>query len=273
MQVSKDSIVIEDLKDFNIKQILECGQIFRYKQDGDKYIVFSKDKKCEVIEKDGKAIIYTDDVDYFINFFDLNTDYSALKEKLKDLPFMNECIQKGYGIRILRQDKFEMIISFIISANNHIPRIKGIIERLSKHLGENMGDYYAFPKLDKMAVAGEDFYSQIGAGYRASYLDKTTKAILGGFDIYKLDNLSTDVARKKLCTLMGIGPKVADCILLFGYHRFDVFPVDTWIKKVYKDIFKKENSSTNIHKDFMKMYGDIAGLAQQYLFYTKREDL
>ena len=267
-------IVIDDLSCFNIRHILDCGQIFRYNQVDDcTWIVFSLDKKAIIREYPNKVEIECDDVDYFTNYFDLNTDYKAIKQSLKDKPMMKEAMEYGYGIRILRQDKWEMLISFIISANNHIPRIKSIIDRICTKLGKNMGDYYAFPTPSAMASVDQAFYKELGAGYRDKYLIETAKAVANGFDLEEIDNLSADKANKKLCELMGVGPKVADCILLFGYHKQDVFPVDTWVKKIYQDLtHKKEENNKKIRKELLEIYGDNAGYAQQYLFFNKRDN-
>ena len=274
MLIEDNSIIITDLKDFDIRHILDCGQIFRYEKLSDgEYRVYSKDKTCIVTQSKDKAVIKSDNPDYFVNYFDLQRDYGEIKQKLKGKPFMDEAMEYGHGIRILNQDKWEMLISFIISANNHIPRIKGIISRLCANLGKFLGDYYAFPTPDAMASMDEDFYKAIGAGYRAKYLAVTSRQVADGFDLDAIDDMDGNTANKKLCTLMGVGSKVADCILLFGYHKQDVFPVDTWIKKVYKDVVGDNVDNSNIiRRKLIDIYGDYSGYAQQYLFFNKREN-
>ncbi len=275
MSSNTDSIILTDLKDFNIRHILDCGQIFRYflLPDG-RYEVYSDDKRCFVQETDDKAVITFDEgnKEYFYRFFDLATDYSAIKSRLKDKPLLNEAVEYGYGIRILNQNKWETLISFIISANNHIPRIKGIIRRLCDALGRDMGDYKAFPTPRAMASVDEEFYAKLGAGYRAKYLLSTAKSVADGFDLESIDAMDGITANKKLCTLMGVGSKVADCILLFAYHKQDVFPVDTWIRKVYTDITGNVSTDVKtIRKELLEIYGeDMSGYAQQYLFFNKR---
>lgn len=268
----KNSIIITELSCFDIKHILECGQIFRFDRLSEgEYRVYSKDKTALVIQKDGKAEIITDDTDYFYRFFDLGRDYSQIKDALRDRPFMREAIEYGGGIRILNQDRWEMLISFIISANNHIPRIKGIIDRLCTRLGERMDGYYAFPTAEKMAERDAEFYASIGAGYRAPYLAATARAVAEGFDLDAIADMDGKEGGKRLCSLLGVGPKVADCILLFGYHKQDVFPVDTWIKKVYKDVVGDgAGNNALIRKKLIEIYGEYSGYAQQYLFYNKR---
>lgn len=269
-----NAIIIEDTSDFNIRHILDCGQIFRYTKVSDnEWHIFSLDKKCIVKEYDDKVEILSDDREYFWNYFDLDNDYNAIKESIKHLPYMKEAIEYGSGIRILKQDKWEMLISFIISSNNHIPRIKSIIQRLCDSLGQDMGEYHAFPTPQAMAEMSVDFYKGIGAGYRDKFLYNTAVAVRDGFDLECVCDMDSEQGAKHLCKLLGVGRKVADCILLFGYHKQDVFPVDTWIRKVYRDIVGKEGKNdTVIRKYLVDLYGDKAGYAQQYLFFNKREN-
>lgn len=270
-EFDSNGIVLYEAKHFNAKDILTCGQVFRYFDEGSHYSVISLDKKCDIIEEDNKIRLVTDEREYFNRYFDLDISYAKVIERLRGLPFMEEATEYGKGIRILKQDPFETIISFIISANNHIPRIKGIIERICSSLGEKKDGYYAFPSAEILALQDAKFYSDIGAGYRAEYLAKTARDIVNGFPIDSINELDSESANKKLCSLMGVGPKVADCILLFGYARQDVFPVDTWIKKVYADIFSDEvKSPKEIRKALISTYGELSGYAQQYLFYNKR---
>ncbi len=269
----RENIIINNTQDFNIIHILQCGQIFRYTQlSPNEFLVYSKDKCCKVVQNDTNAIIYCNDYDYFYNYFDLGTDYTAIKKALMDKPLINEAVNFGYGVRILRQDPWEMLISFIISANNHIPRIKKIIQAICASLGQNMGDYYAFPTAQAMAKMTESFYKDLGAGYRADYLQCTAKMVADGFDLNEIYSLNSDQASKKLQTLKGVGAKVADCILLFGYHKQDVFPVDTWIKQVFAEKINSQcDKTTEIRKNLIQIYGDLSGYAQQYIFYYKRE--
>ncbi|MEG1963977.1 MAG: DNA glycosylase [Clostridia bacterium] len=271
MEIKNNTIIIKNLESFNIKQILECGQIFRFYQQGDKYCVFSLDKTCEVTTFADRVEIYSSDIDYFVNFFDLTRNYETIKKELINLPYMQDAINFGGGIRILNQNNFEMIISFIISSNNRIPRIKAIIERLCAKLGKNCGNYYAFPTLKQLSVADEAFFTEIGAGYRAKYLYQTCKKLIEGFDINVVNEMTGEQANKYLQNLCGVGSKVADCILLFGYHKADVFPVDTWIKKVYQQYFINSTDTKQMRANLIGTYKNLSGYAQQYLFYFKRE--
>lgn len=273
--IKKDTqkIIIKD-ELFDPKAILTCGQVFRFKEENESWIVHSKDKQA-IITKANDCYEIFGDPEFFHHYFDLSNDYQSIINTLIDKPLVSEALSIGKGIRILKQDPFETIISFIISANNLIPRIKGIIERLCLNLGENMGDFYAFPTAEVMAVQPLEFFTKIGCGYRDVYLLETAKTIANGdFDLEKPFHLSTDDAKKYLMTLKGVGPKVADCILLFAYQKYDVFPVDTWIKKLYFSIFPEKPSNTSpiqMRKELVELYGSFAGIGQQYLFYKIRE--
>lgn len=253
---------------------MECGQIFRFvKNDDGHYTVFSLNKRADVFEKDSRVEIATQDADYFENFFDLNRDYSLFKNRYKNYDFLMRAYDYGSGIRILNQNIAEMIFSFIISSNNNIKRIQLIINRICNAIGDDMGDFHAFPTVEQMARQDEKFFKDMGAGYRASYLSKTARSLADGFDAEGLKKLDTQIARKKLLTLTGVGPKVADCILLFGLRKSDSFPVDTWIEKVYHNYFETGlKSREDIAKYLVGLFGEDAGLAQQYLFYYQREN-
>ena len=274
--IKDDKILIKNEEDFVPMHILECGQIFRYKKTDNGYTVFSKNHKAVIQKIETGYEITTDDIAYFIEFFDFDTDYSIIKTALSKDTVLHQAINYGKGIRILKNDLFEIIISFIISANNNIPRIQKSIEFIAENLGEKIDDYYAFPTLDRLASADLDFFKKAGTGYRAEYLVDTIAKIKNcEFDIALLKTLNTNDARRYLLTLKGVGEKVADCILLFGMHRLDVFPVDTWINKIYNESFT-ENPLANrkqISQNLVNRYGDLSGYAQQYLFYYRRNFL
>ena len=269
----KQKIVINNPDSFKIKDILECGQVFRYNIFSDYADVVTKDHYAQIVDYGKKIIINCDDSEYFYDYFDLKTDYQAIKQQIKVNPYMSSAIEFGQGIRILKADFFEMIISFIISANNNIGRIKKTLDFISKHLGKDMGGYNAFPEIDVLAQADEKFFLSAGCGYRSPYLVHTSNFLNNSHTLFfeLLKNSDTIQAFEKLMTLKGVGEKVADCVLLFGLHRTDVFPVDTWIFKVYKDNFNGElTSRKNIREFFINLFGNLSGYAQQYLFYFKR---
>ena len=266
----KQSFTIQKTPTFDVGQTLDCGQVFRFKEiDGGFRILAGR--HCANIFDEGDVYRFEcDDRAFFERYFDFDTDYEALQEECEDCGMVSEAIKFGRGIHILRQDPLETIFSFIISQNNHIPRIKGIIERICDALGEDMGEYHAFPTVQALASVGEEFYAKIGAGYRAAYLDRVAKTLVG-VDVNEWNSLSTDDLRAKLLSLYGVGRKVADCVLLFGFNRFDVFPVDTWIKKVFEQEYKNVPAD-KIATLLIQKYGYHAGFVQQWLFFYKRNE-
>lgn len=271
--LQKDKIIIFDKEEFKPKHIIECGQIFCYKKIDDvTYIVYSADKMAKVKECENYVEIETDNIDYFVNYFDLNTNYTTLKNKfINDYPYLTKAINYGTGIRILKQSPFETIIGFIISANNNIKRIQKIMFAIRQTFGKNMGEYYSFPTAQDLSKATEQDFKNMGAGYRAKYLVEATKQLLNA-DYESLRKLSTEELNKYLLTIMGVGQKVADCIMLFAFSKGDVFPVDTWIEKVYCSYFEEEHNRVTIRKNLLNTFGENSGYIQQYLFYSQREN-
>ena len=214
-------------------------------------------------------------------YFNLQTNYEAIKEKLSNIDiYLKNSIEYGNGIRILKQDLWETLLSFIISANNNIPRIKTIIERIAKKYGNRIEYrnkiYYTFPTPEMLQNASIDNFRGLGLGFRDVRIYETVQRTLKGeIDLEKLkQEENTEVLRKKLLEIPGVGPKVADCVMLFALNRFDVFPVDVWVKRVISELYfnKKEQTPNVIHEFAEKQYGNLAGLAQQYLFYWRREN-
>ena len=216
-------------------------------------------------------------------YFDLDRNYEEIKKTLSLVDDnMKESIKYGEGIRILNQDLWEMIISFIISANNNIPRIKGIIERMSAKYGQEIKfrgtSYYTFPTIDELSQASVKDLKDLGLGFRDRYVYETTKKIKEGkINLENLKQEPTNEVRKQLLTLTGVGPKVADCIMLFStLKRFDVFPVDVWVRRVMNDLYIHNEDETKVNKKQIQeiardKFGALEGIAQQYLFYWKRE--
>lgn len=267
----KDKIICHDPHDFNVVQTLECGQIFRFSISNNVARVFSGDKMATLTTYKECIEINTQDVDYFYRFFDFDTDYSAIKNALKNDTFLSSAVDYGYGIRILNNDCFEMIVSFIISANNNISRIKKSIEYLCSHFGENKGEYYAFPTLASLKNATVEDYRQAGLGYRSEQLYDTIQRLTLE-DIERLKRMEKTEQFDYLVSLRGIGEKVANCILLFGLQVKDVFPVDTWINKVYNALTNSNETNRKlITKNLTARYGNLSGYAQQYFFYYFRD--
>lgn len=283
--------VLKNYNSFELKDIFECGQCFRWnlKEDGSYTGIFGKNV-LNVKKEDRKIVfegICTDDdiINVVVNYFDLNRDYEEIKRKLAKVDRnLSTSIKYGQGIRILNQDLWETIVSFIISANNNIPRIKGIIERICAKYGDeiiwNNEKYYLFPTPERLKDVSIEDFRNLGLGFRDVRLYETTHMILDGkLDFYELHKeKDTAKIKEKLLSLSGVGPKVADCILLFStLKRFEVFPIDVWVRRVMNELYIKNDDETKVNKNTIEKiakekFGDLAGLAQQYLFYWKREE-
>lgn len=264
---------------FNPLHTLDCGQVFRFDPYKDGFLVRSADKIAYVRSNGTKTFIESEEPDYFYDYFDLGRDYKAIADEACafGIPLLTKSANFCRGLRILNQNREEMIYSFIISQNNNIPRIKGIIWRICEKLGEKMsspfGEYRAFPSTAALAEADLSVFTAAGAGYRNVYL-KETAARLREEGLGELEKLETKELKAKLLTYKGIGPKVADCVALFGFRKTDSFPVDTWIEKVYFDDFKGTiKDRTKIAQYFTDTFGENSGYVQQYLFYGKRLNL
>ena len=269
--VKNESIEVYGREDFNPKHILECGQIFRFYINNDgNYVVLSSTHKAVIESSEFGYIIKTKTPHYFVDFFNLNLDYSVIKRELSKDSFLAKVIKSGEGIRILKNDIFETICCFIISANNNIKRIKLILNRLTSAVGEKLdGVDYAFPSVDKFKALDEKFFLSIGAGYRARYLSELAENYEKFIRSYTTD-LSTEELRKELLKIKGVGPKVADCIMLFAFNKYDVFPVDVWMERVYLEHLNGcKMDRKKIARELVLRYGDLSGFAQQYLYYYK----
>lgn len=273
-----------NIKDFEPKHIFECGQAFRWrKEDDDSYTAIHMGKIVNVKKKNENIIFSNTNEKDFQNiwqdYFDLQTDYSEIKSELSKDPILEEAIKFGEGIRILNQEPYETTISFIISANNQIPRIKKSIELISENYGEFIDEYkgikyYSFPKPEILAKVDEsELEEKCKVGYRGKYIVNTSKMIYNKeVNLDKLYNMPTKDAKEILMTLPGVGPKVSDCILLFSLNKNDAFPVDVWVKRVMEHFYLKEDTSLkNISKYAEDKFGNLGGYAQQYLFYYARE--
>ncbi len=282
---------ITNQESFELADIFECGQCFRWNiQDDESYTGVVKNSVINVSKKDNEIIFkgsFEGSKEEFENliryYFDLDTNYTDFKEKLANIDeYLNTAIKFGSGIRILNQDLWECIISFIISANNNIPRIKKIIERISERYGKEIKfqgkSYYTFPNVESLSKASVEDLRALGTGFRDVRIFNTTHMILEKkVDLNKIKEMkSSDEMREELLKLDGVGPKVADCILLFStLKRLDVFPIDVWVRRVMNELYiHNENEEKVSKKEILnladKKFLKISGLAQQYLFYWKR---
>ena len=288
--MKEQQYILKEPETFNLKDIFECGQCFRWNEEENGSYTGIWKENIVNIKKEGQDYVFTGICknqnleEEIYTYFDLDRNYEKIKEELsKKDEYMKTSIAYGKGIRILNQDLWETIISFIISANNNIPRIKGIIERLAKTYGNkiewNEKAYYTFPTPRQLKDVTVEEYRKLGLGFRDIRLYETTNMILEGkVDLQELEkNPNTIEVREKLLTLSGVGPKVADCILLFSdLKRLEVFPIDVWVRRVMNDLYIKEKDETKVNKKQIEAlakakFGNLAGLAQQYLFYWRRE--
>ena len=279
-----NTVILEDVKNFNPKHIFECGQCFRWiKQEDDSYTGVAMGKVINVKQEGNK--IYLDNTtkedfdNIWYDYFDLGRDYESMVNTLK---VMDEHLEKatefGEGIRILKQDGWEMLISFIISANNRIPMIQRAINNLSKNFGTYIGEYknqeyYGFPTPQQLNKATIEEIRACSTGFRDKYIKSTAQIVNDeNIDVLEYRKLPTAECLKELLKFNGVGPKVADCIALFGMQKYDTFPVDVWVKRVMQEFYVEEDLSlTKIRKFGIEKFGDLAGFAQQYLFYYARE--
>ena len=279
---SVPGIVIRGVADFDPKQIFECGQCFRWIRESDgSYTGVVRGKVANVAFESGVLTLNNVTFDEFdriwFDYFDLGRNYSEIKRAVAIDDIMRKAVAFGSGIRLLRQETWETMISFIISANNNIPRIMKIINDISRFFGNELEygglKYYSFPDAKSLALCSLEQLQVCRAGYRCGYISETAATVAsGGFDMESLALMGTEEARKALLGLKGVGGKVADCILLFSGVGHDVFPTDVWVKRVMEELyFKREASLNEIRRFALDYFGQYAGIAQQYLFYYARE--
>jgi N-glycosylase/DNA lyase len=262
-EITKDGIIVES-EYFDASATILSGQCFRFYRTDSGYGLISGDKKCILTADNNITYIKTDYPDYFYNYFDLGTGYNGIVKLLRGDPTLSADVEVGKGIHMLRQQLFETIISFIISANNNIPRIKGIIERICSLYGEKKDGFYAFPTPTRLKDVTKADYFALGAGYRADYLPVTVKTLLDSDLLQTLPCMDYAESVKALMSLKGVGRKVADCICLFALFHTECYPVDTWIQKV------DGLSPNEARKRAAERYGVLAGYAQQYRYYAAR---
>lgn len=252
-----DRIVV-DANDIDVKATLECGQLFRYEKTADGYTVKSGRYSCDICSLGDSVVINTPAVDYFVNFFNLDRDVVRAKRELSRFPELVAPIEACGALRILHQPLFETIISFIISANNNIPRIKTIIGRICSEFGD------VFPAPEQLAGVNRRRLDAFGCGYRSQYILNTSKICAETDLLNRLYAANTADAQVMLKSLPGVGQKIADCVSLFSLGRLEVFPIDTWMFKTQREGMETEMQTRN---RLMGKYGAYAGYAQQLLFY------
>ena len=280
---------LKNQESFELKHIFDCGQCFRWNEENNKSYTGVFKGNILNVKKENDTIVFKGIVkgnikDVVEDYFDLKRNYTKIKNELSKIDSnLKTSVEYGNGIRILNQDLIETILSFIISANNNIPRIKGIIERICKSYGDkitwNEKTYYTFPSLEQLKDVSVEEYRNLGLGFRDKRIYDTVHMLLEEKIDYKkwYNEKDTLKVRDELLSLAGVGPKVADCILLFSdLKRFDVFPIDVWVRRVMNELYIKNPDETKVNKKEIEKiayqkFGNLEGIAQQYLFYWKRE--
>ena len=275
-----------DVKCFNLKYTLECGQCFRWnKIDENTDIGVVKDRVLKV-RQEGKKIFIKSDKEENLEkvvryYFDLDRDYEKLEKKIVLIDDnIAKAVKNTSGLRNLNQDFFEMLISYIISANNNIPRISKSVNEISKRYGKEIEfegqKYYLFPTPDELKDVTIDEFRECGVGFRDKYIYKTVEKINNKeIDLEQMQKLDTEKLKAALLSLMGVGPKVADCILLFSCARQEVFPIDVWVQRIMRRLYynNEEVSKNEILRYARENFGENAGIIQQHLFYNVRENM
>ncbi|TZE83178.1 DNA glycosylase [Calorimonas adulescens] len=274
-----NGILIKYIDNFEPYQVFESGQCFRWECKDDGFVGVVKNKVIKVKKLNGDILIDNvteEDMDDIIYYFDLERDYNEIKRRLQFDGYMKEAMEYGYGLRILNQEPFECLISYIVSSNNRIPQIKRIIENLSRMYGkpiEYNGDtYYTFPSPDVLADAEVCEIQESRCGFRAEYIcDAAKRVAWGDLDLSVLKKMDYFAAKSELMKVKGIGEKVADCILLYSLQKYEAFPVDVWVNRVMTEIYIHQKISfKKIGEYARERFKELAGFAQLYLFYYYR---
>ncbi len=279
----ENGVILKNQKDFELEHIFECGQCFRWDKEPNGSYTGVAFGKILNISKTGDDIHFNhtskkDFKEIWTSYFDLDTDYGIIKRKLSlEDEVMQQAVAFGQGIRILRQELWEALISFILSANNNIPRIKKIIQLLSQRYGQYLGtlggkDYFTFPEAMVLKDVRKEELMSCNTGYRAAYIIKSAAQILQRLEeIEKLHESDWEGCHRWLLEFSGVGPKVANCVAFFALAKLEAFPVDVWIKRLMEHFyFKEETAAPNIEHFAQEKFGQYAGYAQQYLFYYGR---
>lgn len=268
-----------NVDNLNLKDTITCGQIFRFREVNDYYIVILKDRVVKL--RYGNGILYVESnneenlkevIEYYL---DLNRDYNSINQQLINKnPNLKDIIEYSSGLKMIQQDPFETLISYIISANNRVLMISKVVDNISRYYGKKVEfegeEYYLFPDVNDLKDCTKEILRNLKTGFRDEYIYEVVNKILdGNFDLNSIKDMDTSDALAYLQSNKGIGEKVASCILLFAYSRFDVFPIDTWVKKYMKDNFNIEGVK-NIKDYSIESYGKYSGLVIQYIFNYSR---
>ncbi|MBR2476791.1 MAG: DNA-3-methyladenine glycosylase 2 family protein [Clostridia bacterium] len=280
---STNTVTLTGVEHFDAGHTFLCGQCFRFDQEDDGSFTGVAHGKVINVKTNGTTVqirncTEEDFKNLWERFLGLDTDYGAIKESLSGEEHIDKAMEFGWGIRLLNQEPFECLISFVISTQNQIPRIKKIIRKMCELFGDKITfdgkDYYTFPNCHKLASLTEEDLAPINAGYRTAYiLDAAKKVASGEIDLDIICALPTDKAKAELMKIKGVGPKVADCTMLFSLQKGDAFPVDVWVQRIVRQLYLGENASIKEISAFAgERFGMHSGIAQQYLFFYAREN-
>lgn len=260
---SDNNVIISGVLNFDLEQTFDCGQAFRWTKISEViWRGIANNRIIDIGYENETIILYntnlTEYESFWRNYLDIDRDYSKIIDTISSNEILKDAANQNKGIRILKQDRWEALCSFIISQNNNIPRIKGIIERLCENFGQPLESGYSFPTAENIASLTVDDLACIRSGFRARYIiDGAKKYINGDIDLEVIATADIDTARNELMKITGVGTKVADCTLLFGFNRIEALPKDVWIKRAITEYF---------HGEFPECALPYAGIAQQYLF-------
>ena len=282
-KIIDETLIVENFGGFDLEKSCNCGQAFRWTGGvRDERVVFTgvlRSHAVKVTQDRNTLSVFpcrSGEENMFIDYFDLNRDYSVIEQLILNDEKLRVCLPDASGIRVFNQEPFEALISFIISANNNIKRISGIVERLCSLCGEPLEldgtVLFSFPTAERLSSVSEDELKAIGTGYRAPYILDTARRIADGYELEKLRTVGLAEARKQMMSFMGVGPKVADCVLLFSLGHTDAFPIDVWIGRAMKELyFESEQPSKKELESVVSSMGRYSGIIQQYIFYHARK--
>lgn len=267
-EVLNNNVIVSDVRCLNVELCLFCGQAFRWKKNEDGSFHGVVDGKItDIVQKENEIIFLNTSQEDFLSlwkdYFDLESDYESTVKRFDEDKNISAAVKEYYGIRILHQRPWEALCSFIISQNNNIPRITGIIDRLCESFGERVGEKdYSFPSYERMKNVTAEDMAPLRAGFRSKYIaDAVSKLCSGEISLEKIKEMPISEARTELMKIKGVGAKVAECTLLYGFGRKEAFPIDVWVKKIMAEMYPH---------GLPECTKDVEGIAQQYLFHWRR---
>jgi N-glycosylase/DNA lyase len=270
----KDGVELKGLSHFSLAECVSCGQAFRWKPRGNGYFGVALGREVYAVQQDDALWlggVKADDIPDFIRYFDLERDYGAIKKLYAHDDYLRQGMAFAPGMRVLRQPPFETLISFIISANNNVKRITGIIDTVCQRYGIPLANGYDFPTPEKLAALTEEDLKSCGTGYRARYIIEASRMVAEGFDLQAVSRRPFLEARRELTALPGVGQKVADCVGLYGMGFAESFPADVWMRRVLCGLYVYKGKNDKDMRAFVdEKFGEYAGIAQQYLFHYAR---